>query len=175
MAALLSAAGSLLLGLAPIRAQSVSSVNIDLGVFVDTVSPGDKVKLPVIFVAGDGSKITRLSLQASYPSKELTFVEALPGPGPKSSGGSLEAGVSDGAGEEKLLQIELVSVQPIPQGEIASITFEISKHVRMDKQITIRNLKRVAVGADGKPVEAYGVDGSITALTPMSACFFYMH
>lgn len=49
------------------------------------------------------------------------------------------------------------------------------KHVRLNTELKVKNVKRSAQTINGQLSEAYPIDGSITALAPMTACFFYMH
>ena len=63
--------------LGAVHAQSTASVNIDLGVVVETVPAGAKVKLPVNLVATEDVQVGKISLAVSFPTKELSFVEVV--------------------------------------------------------------------------------------------------
>ena len=158
-----------------VHAQSTASVNIDLGVVVESVSAGAKVRLPVNLVATEDVQVGKISLTVSFPAKELSFVEAVRGPVAESADGQIESRLSDGESGEKILEVDVTASKPMSQGGILDLMFEISEHGRLGDEIKVKNLRRSVQSMEGKPIDAYGIDGSITALSAITPCFFYMH
>lgn len=159
----------------PLPAQSRPTANLDLGVVVETVSPGEKVSLPLTLVTSGEPQVTRVSVEVSFPSRLFTFVEVSNGAAADSAGVEISIQSRDAEDEEKILQIDVAASAPIPQGVLLNVVLEVAQHVRLDSDIRVKNLKQTALSADGQPLETYGIDGSITVLSPVSACFFYMH
>ena len=81
----------------------------------------------------------------------------------------------DSENGEKILQLEVSAPGAMPQGTLVYLSFEIGHDIEPDTEIRMKNLKQSAQAVDGKALDTYGIDGSITVLTPAAPCFFYMH
>ena len=168
--------GVWLSAIAALAAQSGPSISLDLGVVMETAAIGAKVAMPVTLVTNsEETKVERVTLQMSFPAKGLTFREATKGTALLSIDASIDAEVKDSENGEKILQLEVSAPGAMPQGTLVYLSFEIGHDIEPDTEIRMKNLKQSAQAVDGKALDTYGIDGSITVLTPAAPCFFYMH
>ncbi|MBI2822605.1 MAG: hypothetical protein HYX74_10300 [Acidobacteria bacterium] len=156
-------------------AQSKPAVNIDLGVVIDTIPRGGNASLPVTLITVGDAQVAKITLDAAFPSKALSFLEATKGTAAESADAILETEVRDREDGEKVVQIQISAPRAIPQGGLVTLVFQTAHDVELESEITVRNLNQTAQSIDGEEIEAYGIDGSITLLTPAIPCFFYMH
>ena len=156
--------------------QSKPMVNLDLGIVVDVIAPGDKAPMPLVLTGAEKSPVAKLSIDVGFSSKLLSFVEAARAEGLEGTKADVKTEMRDGEGEEKVLRVDIMSPEPISSGKLLTLVFEVSKGLEEDEQqIAVRSLRRSGQAADGQELEVLGVDGSITVLKPLPACFFYMH
>ena len=131
---------------------------------------------PVILVVTGGAEVGRASLEVGYPAGPFAFLTAVPSGAAAAAGAGVSSSVRDsGAAGEKVVALEVTAPAPFPQGTLLNLQFQVAHDIALDQEFRIRNLARSAAGLDGKPVETFGIDGSITILAPVAACFFYMH
>lgn len=171
---------ALLLGLSlvpPGRGQTEPAVKLQLG--NDIATPGEKVFLPVTLITTDDAQVAKVSLEISFPSDVLSFVEAVQGLASESAEAEVKVDLSrDGSQpREGILRVDVRSSKAISQGVLVTLLFQLSKEAESDKVISLKSLKQAAQSVEGQPLEARGSDGSITVVSeaPIMACFFYMH
>ena len=156
-------------------AQSRPSVSLDLGVAMETVSPGGKVAMPLMLVTAEDPKVGKVSVELSFPSKRLSFQDVTKGGALESIDAKIQTEIRDSEGGEKILQVEVSSPKPIPQGVLLNVNFQVGHGIELDAEVKLKNLKQSAQTVDGSTLDAYGIDGSVTVMAPVAACFFYMH
>ena len=143
---------------------------------MEIVGVGGKVPVPVTLAANPmETKVSRISMEVSFPATPLIFREAAKGSALESFEAKIQTAIKDAENGDKVLQLDVSAPQALPQGTLVNLSFEISQGAKPDVEIKLKNLKPAAIGTDGKPLDTYGIDGSITVMPPAAACFFYMH
>ena len=156
-------------------AMSAPAVTVEIG--IATAAPGEKISIPLSLSPGE-EQATHISLEISFPSKLISFVEASKGAANESREVSIKA-VSrpgdTGKGED-ILRVEISSATPKPPGKLVQLAFQVSKQAELNDEINLKNLNVVVRKQDGTALEARGSDGLVTVLSgSLFACFFYMH
>ena len=156
-------------------AQSETVVTLDLG--VDVAAPGAQVFVPVTFSNSDSRPVSNVSLEVSFPKKQLAFVEVGVADAAKPLELKIAAELAAGASsDESLLKVEATSSGPIPKGDLLKLSFTISKEAKLNDDIVLKNLKQTARTLQGESLQARGANGMVTVLQgAFFACFFYMH
>ncbi len=78
--------------------------------------------------------------------------------------------------EEKVLQVELSSSDPIPEGDLLELLFDVAPEAEPNDEYFLENLAQRIETAQGEALEATGLDGFITVVgDAVFGCFFYMH
>ena len=78
-------------------------------------------------------------------------------------------------GEQQILCVDVSSTEAIGQGLLVMLTFEVSQEIAINHDIQLENLSQSSKTLDGGDLSARGLDGSITSIEFIPACFFYMH
>ena len=166
----------LLLVTVPVSPQGEPGVNVDLGVVVDTFAPGDPVELPVTLVTRNDPQVGSVSFEMAFPAAVLSFKNAALGGAVEVEGAELTTGLRDGEdGERTILSVDVASAEPIGQGLLVTLTFEVSQEIAINHDIQLDNLSQSSTSLDGEDLRARGLGGSITSIEFIPACFFYMH
>ena len=160
----------------PVSPQGEPKVNVDLGVVVDTFAPGDAVGFPVTVVTRNDPQMGSVSFEMAFPAAVLSFTDAALGGAVESEGAALNTEVRDGEdGERKILSVKVSSANPIAQGLLVMLTFEVSQEIAINHDIQLENLSQSSKSLDGEDLNTRGLDGSITSIEFIPACLFYMH
>jgi hypothetical protein len=163
----------LVLATVAVLPQGAPGVNVDLGVVVDTFNPGDPVEFPITLVTRNDPQVGSISLEVAFPSAGLSLTGAALPDGVEAE---LETQLRDEeGGERKILSLEITSTQPISQGVLVTVTFEIAQEMAINGEIQLENLSQSSKSLNGDELSARGLDGSITSIEFIPACFFYMH
>ncbi len=156
--------------------QGEPGVNLDLGVVVDTFAPGDPVEIPVTLVTRNDPQVGSVSFEMAFPAAVLSFKGAALGSVLKTEGAELNTELRDGEdGERKILSVDVSSTEAIGQGLLVTLTLEVSQEIAINHDIQLENLSQSSQSMDGGDLNARGLDGSITSIEFIPACFFYMH
>ncbi len=171
--------------------QGEPAVNVDLGLIVDSFSPGDQVSVPITLVTRNEPQVGKISLEVAYPSELISLVEVTLGSGAEAAGADVSTqlvGSADSAGtetetgpdepqdlERKILRLEISASSVIPQGLLLNLTFEMSEQIAINHEILLENLKLTVQSLDGQDIRARGLGGAIAPIEAIPACFFYMH
>ncbi len=171
--------------------QGQPGVNVDLGMIMDSFLPGDRVSVPIILVTRNEPQVAKISLEVAYPSELISFVEATLGSSAEAAGVEVKTQLvesADSAGtemetgldepqdlERKILRLDLSASNVIPEGLLLNLTFEMSEEIAINHEIPLENLKQTAQSLDGQDIRARGLDGAISPIELIPACFFYMH
>jgi hypothetical protein len=160
----------------PASPQGEPGVNDDLGVMVDTFAVGDPVEIPVTLVTRNGPQVGSVSFEMAFPSAALSFTAVNLGSALEAEGAELNSELRDGEeGHRKILSVEVSSGQPMGQGLLVTLIFEVSQEIAINHEIQLENLSQSSKSLDGEDLSARGLDGSITSIEFIPACFFYMH
>ena len=171
--------------------QGQPAVNVDLGMVIDALGPGDQFSLPITLVTRNDPQVAKISLEIGYPSELISFVEATLGSGAEAAGAEVktelvETAESAGTGMEmgmdepqnlelKILRLDISASSVIPQGVLVNLTFELSEEITLNHEIPLENLELTAQSLDGQEIRARGLGGIIAPIEAIPACFFYMH
>jgi hypothetical protein len=171
--------------------QGQPAVNVDLGMIIDALAPGDQVSMPITLVTRNDPQVVKISLEVGYPSKLISFVEATLGGGAEAAGAQVKTELvetveSAGTGMEmgvdgpqdlelKTVRLEITASRVIPEGVLVNLTFELSEEIILNHDIPLENLLLTAESLDGQEIRARGLGGSISPIEAIPACFFYMH
>jgi len=171
--------------------QGQPAVNVDLGMIIDALAPGDQVSMPITLVTRNDPQVAKISLEIGYPAELLSFVEATLGGGAEAAGAQVKTELvetveSAGTGMEmgvdgpqdpelKTVRLEITASRVIPEGVLVNLTFELSEEIILNHEIPLENLELTAQSLDGQEIRARGLGGSISPIEPIPACFFYMH
>ena len=165
-----------MLTMVPVSSQGEPGVNLDLGVIVDTFAPGDLVELPVTLVTRYDPRVGSVSFEVAFPAAVLSFKGTTLGGAVKTESAELNTQLRDGEdGERKILSVDISSSEAIGQGLLVMLTFEVSQEIAINHDIQLENLSQSSKSLDGGDLSARGLDGSITSIEFIPACFFYMH
>ena len=156
-------------------AQSQPTASLDLGIVIDVVAPGGQLAVPLTLTTSEDPKIGKAAARIGYPGSQLTFVDATRGPAIEPLSPKVRAEVKDLEGGGKVVEVEISTAAPMPQGLLVSLNFQVAADIKPETEIQLRNLGQIIETTDGKKVQAYGIDGSIKILEPAAPCFFYMH
>ncbi|MCZ6768361.1 MAG: hypothetical protein O7D93_03850, partial [Acidobacteria bacterium] len=167
------------------------AVNVDLGMIIYALAPGDQVSMPITLVTRNDPQVAKISLEIGYPSELISFVEVTLGGGAEAAGAQVktelvETAESAGTGMEmgvdepqdlefKTVRLEITASRVIPEGVLVNLTFELSEKITLNHEIPLDNLGLTAQSLDGQEIRARGLGGSISPIEPIPACFFYMH
>ncbi len=167
---------SLVLTASTVAAQE--AVTVDLG--TDAVVPGEQTNISVVVSTEGAPKIGSIHFEAAFPPKILSFVEVSKSSGDRAPGLQVKAEVvsSPGHADESILRVDLSAPEPIPQGPLVILKFEVAKDAPGDSQLTLKAGKTAARSVDGREIATQTIDATLTILAPNSdafACFFYMH
>ena len=77
--------------------------------------------------------------------------------------------------ERKILILDISASSALPNGLLATLTFEVNDEIAINHEIHMENVSQTAVSLDGQEVRARGIDGTITSIEFIPACLFYMH
>ena len=171
--------------------QGQPTVNVDLGMVIDSFAPGDQVSMPITLVIRNDPQVAKISLEVGYPSELISFVEATLGAGAEAVQAEVKAELvefAESAGTEtktnpnesqelelQTLRLEISAPRVIPEGVLVNLTFEMSEKFAINHEIPLDNLKQTAQSLDGQEIRARGLGGSISPIEAIPACFFYMH
>lgn len=171
--------------------QGQPGVNVDLGMIIDVLVPGDQVTVPITLVTRNDPRVARVFLEVGYPSELISFVEATLGRGAEAAGGEVKTELVESvesAGnrmemeldvpqdlELKTVRLEITASRVIPEGVLVNLTFELSEEITLNHEISLENLKLTAQSLDGQEIRARGLGGVISPIEPIPACFFYLH
>ena len=119
-----------------------------------------------------------MALKVRFPREFLSFLDADAALQQKKL--NLTATLEVEADSKGLATVSVTgkSTEPILQGEVLELIFEVPKTVYKNKDVLIKNVEASLVRANGQKLENLKLqDGSvkISATAPVSACFFYMH
>ncbi len=146
--------------------------SIELGIGV--AGPGEHASVPVTLSA-DPSGVGRIMFEVSFPNKLLTFNSVAQG----ADAGSLEITIRTElleSEEENVLQVELSSSDPIPEGDLLELLFDVAPEAEANDEYTLKNIVQRIETAQGEALEATGLDGFIVVVgDAVFGCFFYMH
>ena len=168
-------AGILLIcGLALSLAQAQSGrASLELGIGV--AGPGEHATVPVILSASNPGGVGKIFFELSFPNKLLTFNSVAKG----ADAGSLELTIRTElleSEEENVLQVELSSSDPIPEGDLLELLFDVAPEAEPNDEYPLKNLAQRIETTQGEAFEATGLDGFITVVgDAVFGCFFYMH
>ena len=153
------------------QAQS-GRASIELGIGV--AGPGEHASVPVTLSASP-SGVGRIMFEVSFPNKLLTFNSVAQG----TDAGSLEITIRTElleSEEENVLQVELSSSDPIPEGDLLELLFDVAPEAEPNDEYTLKNIVQRIETTQGEVLEATGLDGFITVVgDAVFGCFFYMH
>ncbi len=160
-------------GLALGWAQAQSGrASLELGIGV--AGPGEHASVPVTLSAGP-SGVGRIMFEVSFPNQLLTFNSVANG----ADAGSLEVTIRTElleSEEENLLQVELSSSDPIPEGDLLELLFDVAPEAEPNDEYTLKNIVQRIETTQGEALEATGLDGFIIVVgDAVFGCFFYMH
>jgi len=160
----------------PASPQGEPGVNVDLGVMVDTFAVGDSIEIPVTLVTRNDPQVGSVSFEMAFPSAAISFTEATLGGTVKLEDTELDTELRDGEeGQRKILSVEVSSAQPIGQGVLVTLIFEVSQEIAINHEIQLENLSQSSQSLDGEVLRTRGLDGAITSIEFIPACFFYLH
>ena len=131
--------------------------------------------MPLMLVTAEDPKVGKVSVELSFPSKQLSFQDVTKTAALESIDAKIQTEIRDSEDGEKILQVEVFSPKPIPQGVLLNVNFQVGHGIELDAEVKLKNLRQSAQTVDGSALDAYGIDGSITVMAPLAACFFYMH
>jgi len=171
--------------------QGQPAVNVDLGMIMDSFLPGDQVSVPITLVTRNEPQVGKISLEVSYPSELISFVEATLGSAAEAAGAEVRTQVVESADsaeteretgldesqdlDRKILRLDISASRVIPQGLLLNLTFEMSGQIAINHEIPLENLKQTAQSLEGQEIRARGLGGAIAPIEAIPACFFYMH
>ncbi len=160
----------LVLGLA--QAQS-GKASIELGIGV--AGPGEHASVPVTLSAGNSGEVAKIMFEVSFPNQLLTFNSVAKGADAESLEITIQTELLESE-EENVLQVELSSSDPIPEGDLLELLFDVAPEAEPNDEYTLKNLAQRIETAQGEVLEATGLDGFITVVgDAVFGCFFYMH
>ena len=147
--------------------------SIELGIGV--AGPGEHASVPVTLSAGNPSGVGRILFAVSFPNKLLIFNSVAQ----EADAGSLEITIRtellEGE-EENVLQVELSSSDPIPEGDLLELLFDVAPEAEPNDEYTLKNIVIRIETTQGEALEATGLDGFIIVVgDAVFGCFFYMH
>ncbi len=77
--------------------------------------------------------------------------------------------------ERKILILDISASSALPDGLLATLTFEVNDEIAINHEIHLENVSQTALSLDGQELRARGIDGTITSIEFIPACLFYMH
>jgi len=157
------------------QAQSEGAVSVDLGMGI--AGPGEHAWVPVTLSAGPASRVGRIFLEVSFPRQFLSFNSATQVAATESLRLDIKTEVQEKEGEY-VLQVELSSSSPFPQGELIELQFDVSQEALPNQEFSVKTLEHRVETPEGEVLEARGSDGLIIVAVlgeAIPACFFYMH
>ena len=171
--------------------QGQPGVSVDLGVVIDSFFPGDQVELPITLVSRNDAQVGQISLEVAFPSKVISLVEVTLGNGPTAAGAEVKTELVDAPEaadadlemeleepvdlERKILKLNISASTALPDGLLATLTFEVNDEIAINHEIQMENVSQTALSLDGQELRARGIDGTITSIEFIPACLFYMH
>jgi hypothetical protein len=172
-------AGALLIGmLFPLAAPTFAQESIAARITISQTAggPGTDVAAPIFLVTAEGVRVGAISLRITFPSALVTLKQA-------KSDVKIRNAVKPDAEDPALavLELEIDGAEPgtvIPDGQIADLTFQISKDAKLEEYIALKGTAVVrtpdAPAAEVAPVRVYEGLIMVTA-DQIFSCFFYMH
>lgn len=131
--------------------------------------------MPVTLSATNPSGVVRILFEVPFPNKLLTFNSVAQG----AVAGSLEITIRTElleSEEENVLQVELSSSDPIPEGDLLELLFDVAPEAEPNDEYTLKNIVQRIETTQGEALEATGLDGFIIVVgDAVFGCFFYMH
>ncbi len=95
---------------------------------------------------------------------------------PEEAGADLEMELEEPVDlERKILRLNISASTALPDGLLATLTFEVNEAIAINHEIHMENVSQTALSLDGQEVRARGIDGTITSIEFIPACLFYMH
>ena len=150
--------------------------SIELGIGV--AGPGEHPSVPVTLSATNPSGVVRILFEVSFPNKLLTF-NSVNSVAQGADAGSLEITIRTElleSEEENVLQVELSSSDPIPEGNLLELLFDVAPEAEPNDEYTLKNIVQRIETTQGEALEATGLDGFIIVVgDAVFGCFFYMH
>ncbi len=147
--------------------------SIELGIGV--AGPGEHASVPVTLSAGSPSEVGRILFEVSFPNKLLTFDSVAK----EADSGSLDVTIRTELQEsekENVLQVELSSSDPIPEGDLLELVFDVAPEAEPNDEYTLKNIVIRLETTQGEALKATGLDGFIIVVgDAVFGCFFYMH
>jgi len=114
-------------------------------------------------------------LEVSFSNKLLTFNSVTRGAGAESLELTIQTELLESE-EENVLQVELSSSDPIPEGNLLELLFDVAPEAEPNDEYTLKNIVLGIETAQGEALEARGLDGFIVVVgDAVFGCFFYMH
>ncbi len=154
------------------QAQS-GRASLELGIGV--AGPGEHASVPVRLSAGNSGDVGKILFEVSFPNKLLTFNSVARGADAESLEITIQTELLESE-EENILQVELSSSDPIPEGDLLELLFDVAAEAEPNDEYTLKNLTQRIETAQGEALEAAGLDGFITVVgDAVFGCFFYMH
>ncbi len=169
------AAGILLAcGLALSLAQAQSGwASLELGIGV--AGPGEHATVPVILSAGNPGGVGKIFFELSFPNKLLTFSSFAKGADTESLEITILTELLESE-DENILQVELSSSEPIPEGNLLELLFDVAPEAEPNDEYTLKNIVQRIETTQGEALEATGREGFIIVVgDAVFGCFFYMH
>ncbi len=154
------------------QAQS-GRASVELGIGV--AGPGEHASVQVTLSAGNSGEVGKILFELSFPNKLLTFNSVAKGADAESLEITIETELLESE-EENVLQVELSSSDPIPEGDLLELLFDVAPEAEPNDEYTLKNLAQRFETAQGETIEATGLDGFINVVgDAVFGCFFYMH
>ncbi len=131
--------------------------------------------MPVTLSAGDPSEVGKILFEVSFSNKLLTFNSVAQEAGAESLELTIQTELLESE-EENVLQVELSSSDPIPEGNLLELLFDVAPEAEPNDEYTLKNIVLGIETAQGEALEARGLDGFIIVVgDAVFGCFFYMH
>ena len=161
-------------GLALSLAQAQSGkASLELGIGV--AGPGEHATVPVTLSASDPSGVGKIFFELSFPNKLLTFSSFTKGADTESLEITILTKLLESE-EENILQVELSSSEPIPEGTLLELLFDVAPEAEPNDEYPLKNLAQRIETTQGEALEATGLKGFIIVVgEAVFGCFFYMH
>ena len=154
------------------QAQS-GRISLELGIGV--AGPGEHATVPVTLSTGNSGDVGNIFFELSFPNRLLTFSSFAKGADTESLEITIQTELLESE-EENILQVELSSSDPIPEGNLLELLFDVAPEAEPNDEYPLKNLAQRIETTQGEALEATGQDGFITVVgDAVFGCFFYMH
>lgn len=159
-------------------AQDEATASLDLG--MDAAVPGEDASLLVALSTTGAPKIGAIRFEVLVPAHLVSFVELSKRFGAEDSRADINAELVQPThgSDEAIVRVDVSSSNPIPEGLLVALTFDVSKQAQVGSVIKMKAGAVTARSVDGRQLRTSALDGEITVLSDLPqvlACFFYMH